>query len=77
MSVLPVGLIVGGYLFANSSLSRSTAYVRWVFIGFSVLGVLYVVVGFRRVYQQEGLYAAVNWLFGNRSAGNTHSLYST
>lgn len=77
MGVLLVGLIVGEYLLVNNPLAGNTAYVRWVIIGLPALGMLYVVIGFKGVYQQEDLHAAKNWLFGNQSAGNTPSPSST
>lgn len=76
IGILLVGSIVGGYLIVNNPLSGDTAYVSWILIGLSALGIVYVAAGFRGVYQKEGLDKAVNWLFGNTPASKGGSASS-
>lgn len=75
--VLLVGLILGGALLFNQPLTGETAWINWILIILCGLGVLYVGVGFRGVYEEDGLHQAVNWLFNGSLETNSVSGSST
>ncbi|WP_254543585.1 HNH endonuclease [Halomarina pelagica] len=69
IGILIVSLIFGGYMLVNEPFSARTAFLRWVIVGLSALGLLYIIVGFRGVRQRSGLHRAVNWLFSGSGGG--------
>ncbi|WP_083252731.1 HNH endonuclease [Haladaptatus sp. W1] len=69
-AILVASLVFGGYVVWNQPFGGSTAYIWWIILGGSLLGLLYVIFGFRKIFQESDVHAAVAWLFNGTSQNN-------
>ena len=74
--ILIVSVIIGGYMIWERPGGIDAPYIWLGFLALSVGGVIYVAWGFNQVKDEEGVHAAVSWLFSELDDGKTGSTSS-
>lgn len=72
-AILLVSLIFGGYVVWNRPFDRGAAYIWIIILVLSIGGVAYVAWRFNSIRQEDGIDAAVSWLFSEFDDGQSRS----